>query len=458
MPQTNTAVSSSDLVSYHPTLDATGTELLRRMREHPCAPILRNQSGSRLQPADIDWLGLRFADVLGAEPVTETPGDWYTPLVDRVLREVPRYRRRDTAKTSGCSTTSRAELSAEVVSFVPDDVALDGMIAFVTSGTTGHPLRIPSHPTVAALYLAFHRRALRRAGLDLRAGPGEVGVVLLGMARRCFTYVSVTPMQQNSGLAKVNLEPGEWRTPDDRRVYLEALNPEIIAGDPVSFVELLKVAPAVAPRALFSTSMALSSGLRNELEQRFNCPVLDFYSMNEAGPIAVFDPDCEGHVLLQPELFVEIVDENGIAVADGTRGEITLTGGFNHFLPLLRYRTGDFASLRTVANGERVLCGLVGRSPGRFRRRDGSWLNNLEVIHALGRYPLAQYSIHQRADESLAFAATGDVDAIRMASEKLRQLLPGSMLAASVLDPLNAKVKMFTTDLACGLVEGGSIE
>ncbi len=37
--------------------------------------------------------------------------------------------------------------------------------------------------------------------------------------------------------------------------------------------------------------MALLPGLRRRLEERFACPVADLYSMNEAGPVAVFDPE-----------------------------------------------------------------------------------------------------------------------------------------------------------------------
>ena len=43
-------------------------------------------------------------------------------------------------------------------------------------------------------------------------------------------------------------------------------------------------------------------------------------------------------------------------VPAGERGEITLTGGFNFCLPLLRYRTGDFASLDFV-RGSRCCAG-----------------------------------------------------------------------------------------------------
>ena len=84
---------------------------------------------------------------------------------------------------------------------------------------------------MAANYLAFHKRALRRFGLELRNGRGTVGVVLLGYQRHCFTYVSVTPTMDESGLAKINLHPADWRDPEDRAKYLDALNPELYTGD-----------------------------------------------------------------------------------------------------------------------------------------------------------------------------------------------------------------------------------
>ena len=110
---------------------------------------------------------------------------------------------------------------------------------------------------VAANYLTFQKRALRRFGIELRNGRGKVGVVLIGNQRKCFTYVSVTPSMDESGLAKINLHPADWRDPDDRAKYLDALNPELITGDPLSFAALAKLPVRTQPRALISTSMML---------------------------------------------------------------------------------------------------------------------------------------------------------------------------------------------------------
>src|SRR5262249_39647597 len=271
---------------------------------------------------------------------------------------------------------------------------LDRFINFRTSGTTGHPLLLPSHPVVAANYLALHKRALRRFGIELRHGQGQIGVVLVGFQRKCFTYVSVTPSMNESGLVKINLHPAGWRDPGDRAKYLDALAPEIYTGDPIAFAELATLPLQTRPRALLSTSMALLPAMRERLEARFHCPVLDLYSLNEAGPVAVADTAAGGHVLLQHRLYVEILDPDGRPLPCGQRGEVTLTGGFNFCLPLLRYRTGDCAAWDWRGT-EVVLVGLEGRPPIRFRTMRGEWLNNIEVTHALQRFALAQFTLHQ---------------------------------------------------------------
>src|SRR6478609_7378489 len=257
----------------YPTLSESGRRLLERLREHPHAPLFRNQSGNRLTLEDVATVRAferEMADALVPEPREEL-STWLGEFLERCYREVPFYRAMGAAprRLGDVPCVSRADLGHDVARFVPDSAPLERLINFRTSGTTGHPLLIASHPLVAASYLAFHRRALARFGVTLRARRGEVGVALLGYQRKCFTYVSVTPTLDEAGLVKLNLYPDDWREPEDRRKYLEELAPEVLAGDPISFVELLKLRAELRPRALLSTSMALLPALREELEQTF---------------------------------------------------------------------------------------------------------------------------------------------------------------------------------------------
>lgn len=390
----------------YPTLSEDGARMLKFLREHPQAPIYRNSSGNKLTSDDLNLLA-DYERKLNNSRVDWNERhlpQWLNTFVDNVYRDVPFYRSQGKPpQFTDIPPVTRADFSRDITAFVPDSVQLDRMINFQTTGTSGNPLLLPSHPRIAATYLCFHRRALRRFGIELSHGPENIGVVLVGHQRRCFTYISVTPQLGESGLAKINLHPDDWASPSDREAYLDALNAEIYTGDPLSLSALKTLPLSTRPKALISVGMMLSQGLKNEFESHFNAPVLDIYSLNESGPVAVFDANINGHLLLQPELYVEILNTEGNPVPPGQRGEITLTGGFNFCLPLLRYRTGDFASLAYSPEGP-LLKGLSGRSPVRFRTQAGDWVNNIDITHALKSLPLAQFGLHQEADGSLCLS------------------------------------------------------
>ena len=238
----------------YPTLTEDGRRMLEFLREHPHAPIFRNESGNRLTVEDIEKVRAFEREALAAEVGwrPDKPPGWLEEFVERCFAEVPFYRRYGSrpARFADIPTISRADLSRDIAQFVPDPIATNRLINFRTSGTTGHTLLLASHPVVAACYLAFHKRALRRFGIELKAGRGQVGVVLAGYQRKCFTYVSVTPTMNESGLAKINLHPADWRDPGDRIKYLDALAPEVYTGDPISLAELTKLPLQTKPRAL----------------------------------------------------------------------------------------------------------------------------------------------------------------------------------------------------------------
>ena len=202
------------------------------------------------------------------------------------------------------------------------------------------------------------------------------------------------------------------------------------------------------PRAMLSTAMALLPAMRQRLETRFECPVLDLYSMNEAGPVGVADTTAGGHVLLQNRLFVEILNADGRPLPPGERGEVTLTGGFNFCLPLLRYRTGDHAALR-FNGAEPVLVGLEGRPPVRFRTMRSEWLNNIEVTHALQRFAIPQFTLHQESDGALRLrlTATGHNEG-QIRNALLELFGPGQRLTFESVPAFEGKVVQYTSALA----------
>jgi phenylacetate-CoA ligase len=443
------SLSSEDAARF-PVLSAAGQAMLRHMTEHPAAPIYRNASGHRLREEDIPTLrqyGLELARTAVDWRINAPPG-WLLEHIAQIYQEVPHYRQqgRAPARWSDIEPVSRAAFSRDIASFVPDSVPAEGLINFRTTGTTGHPLLIASHPTVAAKYMFFHQRALHRLGIELTHGRGQVGVVLLGFQSKCFTYVSVTPLMDESGLAKINLHPNDWHGLEHRQQYLEAMNPEIIMGDPISFAELLKISPRNRPRALISVAMTLMPGLRAQLERYFGCPVLDVYSMNEVGPIGVWDSHENGFVMLQPKLYVEILNRQGQVLPSGEVGEITVSGGFNFCLPLLRYRTGDYGALAAGKEGP-ILTQFVGRQPIRYCNSTGQWFNNIDISHALAPLAISHYQLHQREDGALTLCLPAqDQQSCAAVRDALRPLFADQYIDIAMINEED-KVKQYTSEL-----------
>lgn len=406
-----------------PAISEDGWEMLKFLREHEHAPRYNFQSGDRITHDAIERIReyenhLKSVDSFGWKH-GEMP-DWLIEFTLRVLRDVPFYRRYggNAEKFFDLPVVNRRDLYKEPWAFVPDSQMLDDLIVYTTSGTSGNTLKILSHPEVSTKYLAVLKKALGIHGVRLE-GSNRVSIVLVGFQEQTLTYASVSSYLNDGGFVKINLNTKEWKTAEDRISFLEDCNAEIYTGDPIAFTELAKLDLKTKPKALVSSAMTLFPELKKELEENFSCPVFDIYSMNEARAIAVGTD--VGHKLLTPDLYVEILDEDGNPCVEGTRGEIVLSGGWNPFLPLLRYRTGDYASLDLSGNVP-VLVNLEGRQPVLFYNTNGKAINNIDVTHVLKPFPLTQIQLHQKADESFIFKARGrelDLNAIEEALRKL---------------------------------------
>lgn len=433
-----------------PLVTPAGLRGLARLREHPDAPRWTHLIGDHVRAEDLEAVDAYRAALRGppAAPAPHPPPE-LLGWVERTRARVPRWRAllppgMDLARAwASVPTTGREDLAARLEELVPDDEPLDRIIVYETSGTTGHALRVPHHPRAVAQLHALAERALAWHGRSVAAGPEAVACMNLHAQARLWVYPSLFTVWGEAGFARLNLAAHAW--PGGlaaARRFIPSLAPGFLSGDPVSLGELLRLDVEARPAMLLSTAVALAPALARALAARYGCPVVDWYSTTETGPVACSRPGGEGLAPLAGDLFVEVIDEAGQSVPEGARGEIVVTGGRNPFLPLLRYRTGDHARMVTVAGPdgpEARLVDLEGRAAIRFRAADGSPVNPVDVGRALrGRFAVVQHAFAQEADgacRAVLRPAPGlPVDPEAVAAELRALFGPGTPIAVE-LDP-----------------------
>jgi phenylacetate-CoA ligase len=393
-----------------PTLSEAGKKMLDHLREHPHAPKYNYACGDQLSACSLDRVrsySIAIKQARNKWEAGEIP-DWVLNFADRCLVDVPFYRRIGGRADEFLTlpTISRRDLENAQCYFVPDSQKLDEMLVYYTSGTTGNPFYVLSHPEVSSMYLPAMEFALGRVGVEIEGGANRVFAVNVCAQSSTLTYATVSTYFGGAGYVKINLNPSEWKNIRDAEIFIDDLQPEIFTGDPIAFLALAKLKLQVKPKALVSSALTLMPALKELLESHFDCPVVDVYSTNESRFIAASN-DARKFEIVPHDLFVEILDREGNQCAPGECGEITLTCARNPFLPLLRYRTGDFAAIDF--DGEYpALTGFEGRRPTVFINTAGNLINNIDVTQALQPFPIGQFSMHQSKDRALTLKLRGE--------------------------------------------------
>jgi phenylacetate-CoA ligase len=356
----------------------------------------------------------------------------------------------------------RQDIISRIHRLTPLDVDLRRLIVYETNGTsTGHALDLPNHPGAVAQNHPLLEFALARHGVTPEFNDRRVACVNIGAEAGTVMFPNVFAVWNNAGFAKVNINPSVWTAPQASD-FLADLQPQFLTGDPIAFSELARWGIDYRPSALISTATTLASELQTRLQQCYQCPVIDFYSTTETGPIAFSASDGEGLSLIAPDLFIEILDEAGYPLPPGELGEITVSGGRNPYLPLLRYRTGDFARLATgnALDPTPRLVDLHARKPVLFRDAAGATIHPLDISTMLRHFPWSQHELLQAADASLHLTIKPglgqplDQRALRQAFTELFGKLPLEITPDPHLgeDRPGGKVIAFRSELTPGIV------
>ncbi|RKQ93341.1 phenylacetate-CoA ligase [Solirubrobacter pauli] len=126
-----------------------------------------------------------------------------------------------------------------------------------------------------------------------------------------------------------------------------------------------------------------TEGMRDQLEAELGLVALNIYGLSEiVGPgVAAECPEGrDGLHVMEDHFLVEVIDpETGAPAPDGTDGELVFTTLTKEAMPLLRYRTGDIASL----DREPCVCGRASARMSAVRGRRDDML----IIRGVNLYP-----------------------------------------------------------------------
>jgi phenylacetate-CoA ligase len=402
----------ADVLRRHPSMTREGYETYRKIHDHPHAPHWNYTVGDRVTAEDLERAAELRDALRGQNAPLTTPSSAMIERVQRLAADVYHYRETLPARVGleaawpGLPTLTRQTLRERVELLVPINADLSRIISYATSGTTGPSVLVPTHPSFNAQNQVLGEYALRSHGVSLVPRAGQTACIGVSAQASTYTFATIFSVWNGAGFAKVNLKASEW--PDGRdsaRAFFDELAPLLLTGEPVSFAEAMAWQLPVKPMGLISTATALAPALQQTLARHFGCPVLDWYSLSETGPIAFSSPDGQGMRIFPGELLVEILDSRQRPVPLGQPGEIVVTTFRNPYLPLLRYRTGDHARLVPVQHEHGVelrLMDLVARRSACFRTPEGHLVNPVDiarVLNAVGIYQ--QHECIQRADGSI---------------------------------------------------------
>jgi phenylacetate-CoA ligase len=375
---------------------------LNALKQDAFAPKFNFKSGDRLNAVQLSKVKSyknKYYDKKIFWNEEQTP-IWLNDYLNWCLSTVPFYQNKGNDLDS-FPTISREDIRNYPHLFVSNEANLEELLVYYTSGSTGPKLDVLFDAVSQASWLPQIESVLKDFDISITENKNTTAIALICAQEKTLTYASLSTYLEGAGILKINLNPSEWNQPDDAKKYLEKYNPQILTGDPIAFMALLDLKPQLNPKALVSSAMKLTKGTKNKLENYFRCPVIDLYSMTECRNIA-YAADM-GHKAIRPDLYLEIFDEHeDVKLPYGERGELVITGGNNPFLPIVRYRTGDFCSLK-IENGVPFLIDLEARNPIVFFTKSNIKINNIDISNRLSKLSIAGFKMHQRKDKLIQF-------------------------------------------------------
>lgn len=127
------------------------------------------------------------------------------------------------------------------------------------------------------------------------------------------------------------------------------------------------------------------------IREVFDCPISIMYGSREITTISHRCKYGVHHIL--PKVYVDAVDENGNSVVGvhDTMGEVVITSFVDRYMPFVKYKTGDFASVGVI---EDCPCGCSGQYFAELEGRKAAYatVNGYQISMEITYYLMDKYN------------------------------------------------------------------
>lgn len=248
---------------------------------------------------------------------------------------------------SQIKTLSRKDLQENFASLsakFPQRKAL-GVISGSSSGSTGTPTRFERCKLIyTPLYYAALMRSYDWHKIDPKKPLGVIG-------SRCHDKENVPlgiPFRWLGPVAR-----GFERCTKDRSIseiydYCAKRNPAYLQSGPTQLTALARYAienkrNELRPSLALTLGSVVTEEIREYVRDGLGAKIIDRYSSEETGYIAIQCPKFDHLHVLTPITYLEILDEDGEVCPIGKPGRVFLTSMQSYAMPLIRYEIGDMA-------------------------------------------------------------------------------------------------------------------
>ena len=357
---------------------------------------------------------LRQFESASADAVKQTQDTQLRTLMQHAWQYSPFWRHRlvsagfnpaltDTSSFYQLPPLQRGELQTQAHDLRAHWPGLDPkqLITAVSSGSTGVPVRVEKDArTYMPLYSALSWTEGRWHQRDAR-----LPIAVIGSGVQASTSDSWGSLYQMMGLkGRSEVRNAQQDTLDGHLDWLQSFRPAYLKCSPHTAADLAERAlqrnVRLPIRHIISQWERISPYHRKVCLQAFGAPIIDRYSCEETGWLALQCASRQALHECSASTIIEIVDEHGQPCPAGKPGRVLVTALQSFAMPILRYELGDLAEW-----GPPCGCGMampvIGRLWGRDRhmivRPDGKRIpmpfigDELGRIDAIKAFRITQY-------------------------------------------------------------------